>query len=94
MRARKTLRLPKARDLKSSKKEDIQDIFRLLFEELDKQWRLLWSDVSEIQVDDDGWIYFGNKDTNGTWRIGRSGNKWDMQRRESGTFVKKAGATP
>lgn len=93
MRARKTLNLQRPKDLKSNKLEDIQDYFRLLFEELDKQWRLLFQDVATIQVDDEGWIYFGNKNTDGTWRIGRSGTAWNMERRESGSYVAKGAST-
>ena len=93
MRARKTLQLPRAEDLKSNNLKDIQNHFRLLYEELDKAYRLLWQDVATISVDTDGWIYFGDKNTDGTWRIGRSGTAWDMQRRESGTYVAKGAAT-
>lgn len=93
MRAKKRLRLPRPKELQSNKLEDIQNHLRLLCEELDQAWKLLWQDVATIQVDDDGWIYFGNKDTDGTWRIGRSGTAWDMQRRESGTYVAKGAAT-
>lgn len=93
MRAKKSLKLPMPEELKSNKLEDIKEHFRLLTEELDKAYRLLWQDTAEIQVDDAGWIYFGNKDTDGTWRIGRVDNNWEMQRRESGTYVGKAGAT-
>ncbi len=94
MRAKKTLSLPLPEALKSNKLEDIKEHFRLLTEELDKAYRLLWQDTANIQVAEDGWIYFGDKDTDGSWRVGRVGNNWEMQRRESGTFVKKAGATP
>lgn len=89
MRAKKTLGLPRPRELQSNNLKDIQDYFQVLFNELDKAWRLLWQDLATIQVDDDGWIYFGNKDTNGTWRIGRSGTDWVMSRRESGSYVVK-----
>lgn len=93
MRARKTLKLPRPKELRSNKVSDIQEHFRRLYEELDKQWRLLFQDVAVIQVDTDGWIYFGGKETDGTWRIGRSGNDWNMERRESGTYVAKGAAT-
>lgn len=93
MRAKSSLRLPRAKELQSNKLEDIQEHLRKLYEELDKQWRLLFQDVSTIQVDADGFIYFGGKDTEGSWRIGRVGNDWQMRRYESGTYVKKAGAT-
>ena len=93
MRARKALKLPRPKDLQTNKLEDIQNMLRLIFEELDSQWRLLFQDVATIQVDDDGWIYFGGKDTDGTWRIGRSGTAWNMERRESGTYVAKGAST-
>ena len=93
MRAQKSLQLPRPEDLKSNKVEDIKEHFRLLTEELDKAYRLLWQDTATIQVDADGWIYFGGKDTDGSWRIGRVDNNWEMQRCESGAYVGKAGAT-
>lgn len=93
MRAKKTLRLPRPKELTSNKVEDIQEHLRRLYEELDRAYRLLWQDVATIQVDDSGWIYFGNKNTDGTWRIGRSGTAWNMERRESGTYVAKGAST-
>ncbi|MHC4397292.1 MAG: hypothetical protein ACYS1A_16765 [Planctomycetota bacterium] len=81
MRAKNALSgtLPRPRELKSNRKEDIQDFLERLLKDLDKQWRLLHQDVATIQVDDDGYIYFGNKDTAGTWRIGRDGLDWIME---------------
>jgi len=93
MRAKKSLSLPMPEALKSNKLEDIKEHLRQLTEVLDKGYRLLYQDVATIQVDADGWIYFGEKDTDGTWRIGRVDNNWEMQRREDGTYVGKAGAT-
>lgn len=93
MQARKSLDLPRPKDLKSNKLEEVQNHLRLLQEELDKQWRLIFQDLSTIQVDPDGFIYFGNKDTDGSWRIGRSGNDWNWQRRESGTWTAKGEIT-
>lgn len=93
MRAKKTLRLPKPKELRSNKLADIQRFFEVLCDELDKAYRRLYQDVATIQVDDAGWIYFGNKDTDGTWRIGRAGTAWNMERRESGTWVAKGAST-
>ena len=93
MRARKSLQLQRPEDLKSNNLKDIQNHFRLLYEEIDKAYRLLWQDVATVQVDTDGWIYFGGKNTNGSWRVGRVGDNWEMQRREAGVYVGKAGAT-
>ena len=93
MRAKKSLSLPTPESLKSNNLEDIKEHFRLLTEKIDKGYRLLFQDVATIQVDADGWIYFGEKDTDGSWRIGRVDNNWEMQRREDGEYVGKAGAT-
>lgn len=93
MRAKKSLSLPMPEALTSNKLEDIKEHFKKLTEAIDKGYRLLWQDTATIQVDEDGWIYFGEKDTDGSWRIGRVDNNWEMQRRESGTYVGKAGAT-
>lgn len=80
-------------ELKSNKLEDIKDYLKKFYDELDKGYRLLYQDTATIQVDSEGWIYFGDKDTDGSWRIGRVDNNWEMQRRESGSWVGKAGAT-
>ena len=88
MRAKKSLHLPRPKELQSNKLEDIQEHFRLLTEELDKTYRLLWQDAATIQVDDDNWVYFGNKDVNGTWRMGGVGNNLEVQKRISGTWTK------
>lgn len=94
MRAKKTLRLPRPRDLKSNKKEDLQDHLRLLYEELDKAWRLLWQDVAVIQVDTDGWIYFGGKDAAGSARIGLVGADWVCQHYIAGAYASRLGSSP
>lgn len=36
-----------------------------------------------------GYVYFGAEATDGTWRIGRSGNDLVIERRESGSYVSK-----
>lgn len=89
MRARRTLKLPQARDLRSNKLEDTQNFMELILRELDKQWRLLWEDVNTFQVDTDEFIYFGNKNTLGTFRIGRIGADWVLQHQTTtvGTWV-------
>lgn len=88
MRAKKALRLPRPRDLQSNSLKDIQEFTQKAFDELDRQWRLLHQDVSTIQVDADGFIYFGNKETDGTWRIGRDGLDWVLENRVSGTWTR------
>ena len=90
MRARKTLGLPLARELKSNSLTDLQNFFGQLFTELDKQWRLIHQDVSTIQLDDDGFLYFGNKDTLGTFRLGRDGADWVLEHQTTtiGTWVR------
>jgi len=89
MRAKPSLlgTLSKARELQSTKLKDVQDFLDRIIRALNSQYQLLWQDVSTIQVDADGFIYFGNKDTNGSWRIGRDGVDWVLDHRESGAWV-------
>ena len=49
--------------------------------------------AKEIQLKSTGAIYIGAKATNGTWKIIRSGNDLYFQRRESGSYVTKGGAS-
>lgn len=94
MRSRKTLNLPTERTLKSAKIEDLRQWLHILVRELNKGYETLWQDVAVFQVDEAGWIYFGNKSSDGTIRIGRSGTDWNVERRESGTYVAKFGVAP
>lgn len=95
MRARKSLNLRSHKDLKSNKLEDIQNEFRLLYAELDKQYRLLFQDVSVFQVDGDGWIYFGGKNAVGSTRIGKSGTSdWVVQHLIAGTYTERTKSSP
>lgn len=55
-----------------------------------KRWEL----VNKGVLSSADFIYFGATDTNGTWRIGRSGNNLVFQLRESGTYVTKGKMTP
>lgn len=93
MIAPKTIRLPRPRELQSNNLTDIQIHLEKLNHEIISYLRYLRQDVTTIQVDDDGWIYFGGKDTNGSWRIGRSGTAWNAERREAGAYVAKGAAT-
>ena len=95
MRARKSLNLRSHKDLKSNKLEDIQNELRLLYQELDKQWRLLFQDISVIQIDTDGWIYFGGKDAVNSKRIGKSGTSdWVVQHYIAGTYTERLKSSP
>ena len=78
-----------AKELRSNKLEDIQTFFDRIIRELDEQWRLMHQDLSTIQVDEAGFIYFGNKNTLGTWRLGRIGADWVLQHQTTtvGTWV-------
>ena len=89
MRSKNALNLRTDRDLKSNSLEDIRNEFRLLYEELDTQYRLLHQDVATPQLEVDGFFYFGNKDTLGTWRMGRIGADWVLQHQTTtvGTWV-------
>ncbi len=95
MRAKKSLvSLPRPKELKSNKLEDIQEFFRKTFEELDRQWRLLFQDIATIQVDGDGWIYFGGKNVTGSIRIGQSGTDWVVQHYIAGTYTERLKSSP
>jgi hypothetical protein len=48
---------------------------------------LLFQDIATFQIDADGFIYLGNKDTDGTWRIGRDGGDYVLDHLESGVWV-------
>lgn len=82
------------KELTSNKLSDIQEHFRRWREELDKQWRLLFQDVQVIQVDTDGWIYFGGKDAVGSARIGLVGTNWVCQHYIAGDYVSRLGSSP
>jgi len=45
--------------------------------------------IGSATVNSDGKLYFGDYDTDGSWRITRSGNNLVLQRRESGSWVTK-----
>ncbi|KKN74432.1 hypothetical protein LCGC14_0390520 [marine sediment metagenome] len=94
MRSRPALKLPMPRELTTNKVGDIQDHFRLWREEMDKQWRLLFQDVAVIQVDTDGWIYFGGKDVTGSARIGLVGTDWVCQHYIAGAYASRLGSSP
>lgn len=49
---------------------------------------------SRFTFDADNVIYYGDEDTDGTWRIIPDGNNLVSQRRESGTYVTKQTITP
>ena len=91
MRAPETFRIPRIESLRSNKLEDIKNLLGPFFDQLDRLYRLLWQDISEITIDSDGWIYFGEQNTDGTWRIGREGDNWVGQRRESGVWTPSKG---
>ena len=89
MRAKKTLDLPNPRDLRSLKLEDVQDFFRQAFDEIDAQWRKLHQDVTTIQIPIGEFFYLGDKDTLGTWRLGRDGADYVLEHQTTtiGTWV-------
>ena len=50
--------------------------------------------VAEVNLSATGVIYLGDADTNGTWRMVRSGSNLNFELRESGSYVRKFGMTP
>ena len=97
-RSRKTIGLPLSKELDSNKVEAIQHHFELYKDALDNMYERLLSDITTPSVGGgsaDGWIYFGDKNTDNSWRIGREGNNWVGQRREAGVWTpSKAKFTP
>ena len=55
-----------------------------------KRWVL--ANISVYSATD--FVYFGAVTTNGTWRIGRSGNNLNFERREAGLWVRKGAMLP
>ena len=49
--------------------------------------------LNNVTLPDDGVVYVGDPNTDGSWRKIRVGNNWQAQRRESGTWVKKSADT-
>lgn len=57
--------------------------------------RITYRGISgDIELDAADAVYFGADDTDGSWRIIRSGNDFVFQRRESGTWVEKGSMLP
>ncbi len=81
--------LPSGRELRSVKLEDIQNFFDRYRREINSQYELLFQDVSTIQVDTDGWIYFGGKDVVGSARIGLVGTDWVCQHFIAGAYASR-----
>jgi hypothetical protein len=48
---------------------------------------------ANAEVGSAGWVYMGNPTTNGSWRMGRSGNNLVLQRRESAVWNTKQTVT-
>lgn len=100
-RSPKTIGLPLPRSLESNSLEAIQHHFDLYKTALDNMYKFLMSDITTIEITDGGgsggegpYIYFGDKDTDGSWRIGIAEPDLNKERRESGVWVPKAADTP
>ena len=70
--------------VKASNKDQLQ------YSSTTKRWELVTT--GELGATD--FLYFGDPTTNGTWRIGRSGDNLVFQRRESGAYVTKGSMKP
>ena len=80
MRTKKTLRLPRSKELKSNKLEDIQNHLQLLYDELDKAWRLIFQDVTTRESQD--FVLTGVR-----WRIVSVGDNLEVQKKISGIWT-------
>jgi hypothetical protein len=54
---------------------------------------LLGATSNEFALAATTYLYFGPSGTDGTWRIGRSGNNLVIERRETGSYVEKGAFT-
>ena len=96
-RATKTIGLPLSKELRSADLEAVQHHFELFKTALDDMYKRLLSDITTIKIGDGtgiivgDWIYFGDKDTDDSWRIGREDNNWVGQRRESSVWTPSKG---
>ena len=98
---KRTIGLPLENMLIGKVPQELIDFLRQYREKLDSMLKSLVSDLTTIEIGDGSaiiigdWIYFGDQTTDGTWRVGKdpSSTSWVMQRRESGTYISKGGAT-
>ena len=79
--------------------DDIVTILEELISSLDIDRRRLISTLQKLgsesyELGSTYYIYYGDSDTNGSWRTGRDGNNLVQQRRESGSWVTKDTITP
>lgn len=59
-----------------------------------EEFRNVYEWLRNPEVALDGAFYFGDRGTDGSWRLIRSGNDLVVQRRESGTWTTKSTFTP
>ena len=53
-----------------------------------------WAGIQDVNIPSDGFFYFGEQNTNGTWRAGRSGTDLVWQLRVSGSYVTQTSKEP
>ena len=90
-----------SKDLEAVDLEAIRHMFELYKTALDNMYRYLMSDITTVEITGGGgpgetgsWLYIGDKDTDGSWRIGIVEPDLNKERRESGVWVPKAADTP
>jgi len=99
-RSPKTIGLPLSKSLEKTDLAAIQHHFELYKEALDNMYKFLMSDITTVEITEGGggdggaWLYIGDKDTDGSWRIGIVEPDLNKERRESGVWVPKAADTP
>ena len=96
-RSKKTIGLALPKTLRSNKLVDIQNFLQLWKDSFDDMYKLLISDIITVELTGGAGgavIYFGDKNTDGTWRIVVSGTDLNIEKRESGTYVAKSATIP
>ena len=89
-RAKKDIGLQGPKELRSNSLQDIQEFLQRWKDELDRTYRLVLSDITTVQIGSGttgNFLYFGDADTDGSWRIGKSGADYVLEHRDSGVWT-------
>lgn len=70
--------------------DNTKNIFQQLLRQLQSQAANIYDDLVNVDSRTSGVVYFGDPDTNGTWRIITSGANLAVQIRTAGVWVEKA----
>ena len=100
-KAEKTIGLPLENMLLDKIPQELVNFLRLYREKIEKGFKDLKSDITTIEIGSGSaivvgdWIYFGDIDSVGSWRVGRESGKWVGQFWDVGTsaYISRGGFT-